>query len=315
MTNPPHSADYDNPWKEAIEAYFPAFLAFFFPQVRSLIDWTREPISLDQELQQIAPDAELGTRFADKLFQVWQRDGGEETWILVHIEVQSQVQPNFAERMYIYNYRAYDRHRKPVISLAILGDERPQWRPSEFGYRLGGCEVKLIFPIAKLLDYQTQLSTLTANPNPFAVLVTAHLQTLATNRQPEARQTSKWQLVRSLYERGYDREDIQKLFRLIDWMMTLPEELQHRFERQVVEYEEDRRMPILSRMELRGLERGNVQMAQENILEILEVRFGEVSASIRETIASIRDIPRLKQLLREAIAIPSLADFETLLEP
>jgi hypothetical protein len=36
MTNP--QADYDNPWKEALEQYFEAFLAFFFPQAHAEID-------------------------------------------------------------------------------------------------------------------------------------------------------------------------------------------------------------------------------------------------------------------------------------
>ena len=30
------SGDYDSPWKEAIEQYFPAFIAFFFPDIQTL---------------------------------------------------------------------------------------------------------------------------------------------------------------------------------------------------------------------------------------------------------------------------------------
>jgi hypothetical protein len=29
--------------------------------------------------------------------------------------------------MYIYNYRIYDRYKKPVVSLAILADEKEAW--------------------------------------------------------------------------------------------------------------------------------------------------------------------------------------------
>jgi len=43
-----------------------------------------------------------GGRF--KLAQVWRQDGAE-TWVLVHVEVQSQADATFAERMYVYNYR------------------------------------------------------------------------------------------------------------------------------------------------------------------------------------------------------------------
>ncbi|MEH2325591.1 MAG: hypothetical protein V7K32_18930 [Nostoc sp.] len=33
--------DYDSPWKEVIELYFPRFLEFFFTQAYAEIDWTR----------------------------------------------------------------------------------------------------------------------------------------------------------------------------------------------------------------------------------------------------------------------------------
>ena len=91
-------SEYDSPWKEALEVYFPAFLAFFFPQVYALIDWRRGFESLDKELQQIVREAEIGPRYADKLFKVWLEDG-QEAWILIHVEVQSQQDPEFAKRM------------------------------------------------------------------------------------------------------------------------------------------------------------------------------------------------------------------------
>lgn len=76
--------DYDSPWKQALEEYFEPFLGLCFPQVHSLIDWSRPPDSLDKELQQIMREAESGKLIADKLFKVWQL-GGEETWILIHL--------------------------------------------------------------------------------------------------------------------------------------------------------------------------------------------------------------------------------------
>jgi hypothetical protein len=48
-------ADFDSPWKEALDVYFQAFLAFFFPLIHDDIDWSRAFESLDKELQQIAP--------------------------------------------------------------------------------------------------------------------------------------------------------------------------------------------------------------------------------------------------------------------
>ncbi|MHC5935435.1 hypothetical protein [Nostoc sp.] len=32
-------ADFDSPWKEILEAYFPQAMHFFFPETSALIDW------------------------------------------------------------------------------------------------------------------------------------------------------------------------------------------------------------------------------------------------------------------------------------
>ena len=45
-------ADYDSPWKEIIEHFFPQFMAFFFPAISAEIDWSEHYEFLDKELQQ-----------------------------------------------------------------------------------------------------------------------------------------------------------------------------------------------------------------------------------------------------------------------
>ena len=72
--------DYDSPWKEAIEHYFPEFMEFYFPEAFTEIDWSKEQVFLDQELHAVAQDAELGKRFVDKLVRVTLLNG-DEKWI------------------------------------------------------------------------------------------------------------------------------------------------------------------------------------------------------------------------------------------
>jgi len=90
-------------------------------------------------------------RLADKLVQVWRKDGNE-IWILVHVEIKGQEESAFAKRMYVYNYRIFDRYDWPVVSLAVLADERAGWRPDHYGYELWGCKIGIQFPAIKLLD-------------------------------------------------------------------------------------------------------------------------------------------------------------------
>jgi len=88
-------ADFDSPWKEALDLYFQAFLAFFFPRIHDDIDWSRGFESLDKELQQIAPQSAHGRRYVDKLVKVWRKQG-RAVWVLIHVEVQTQRQRGFA---------------------------------------------------------------------------------------------------------------------------------------------------------------------------------------------------------------------------
>ena len=62
--------DYDSPWKEALERFFPEFLALLFPAIHTRIDWRVAPEFLDKELQQIGADSPRGRRYADKLVRV-----------------------------------------------------------------------------------------------------------------------------------------------------------------------------------------------------------------------------------------------------
>ena len=87
--------EFDSPWKDVIERYFEDFIQFFLPQAYGEIEWSRGFEFLDKELQQVVRDAELGRRLADKLVKVW-RTGGEEAWVLIHLEVQSQKEANNA---------------------------------------------------------------------------------------------------------------------------------------------------------------------------------------------------------------------------
>jgi hypothetical protein len=52
--------DYDGAWKVALDRYLEPFLRLCFPTVHAGIDWSHDPIPLDQELQEVVRDAEAG---------------------------------------------------------------------------------------------------------------------------------------------------------------------------------------------------------------------------------------------------------------
>ncbi len=312
---------YDESWKEALNEYFESFLIFFFPEVHQLIDCTQTPRSLDRELQEITASSATEKRIADKLYQVWLLDK-RVIWILIHIEIQSQYEVDFGERMYVYNYRSFDLYHKPVVSLAVLGDESNKWRPNTYNYAIGGCEVSLKFPIAKLLDYESRWQELETNTNPFAIIVMAHLKTKATTGNLSEREQWKWTLIRGLYERGLNKEQIVKLFKIIDMMMTLPEQLQQKLVKKINSFEEERKMPFISPTEQMAIERGKeigkeigaLQNARNYIKTVLQARLGEVSLEIIVSLSLISNLSILDEMLKLAVTVNSLNDFKQALE-
>jgi hypothetical protein len=309
MTTPAENTDYDSSWKAVLERYFPQFLEFFFPQIYAEIDWGRGWEFLDKELQQVVRDADLGKRLVDKLVKVWRKDG-TETFVLIHLEVQGQVDLRFAERMFEYHYRLRDRYNLPVVNLAVLADERKNWRPAHLEYSLWGCQVSFDFPVVKLLDYKSLFPDLEQNPNPFSVVVMAHLQAQATRQNPEDRLNWKLRLAKGLYERGYDREDILELFRFLDWILVLPEDLENQFDEELSNFEEEREMPYVTSVERKAIR----NTVKTGILEILEVRFESVPEAVVEQINQIYDQELLHMLHRRAILIESVEAFQELLD-
>jgi hypothetical protein len=277
--------EYDSPWKEILDLYFRQFLAFFFPDIEADVDWSRGYESLDKELPQLEREGETGRRYADKLMKVW-RKNGEERLVFIHTEVQGTPDPGFPERMYIYNYRIFDRRRQPVVSLAVLADERPSWRPDRHVEELWGCRAGLWFPIIKLWDYNERWSELEASDNPFATVVIAHLKTKATRDDDEERYRWKVYLSRRLYERSYERRDVIALFRFIDWLLVLPDDLAKRFRIEQEQIETEKNMRYVTSVERLAKEEGHEEgLLRGQILvlkRLLKRRFRQLPSWVEE---------------------------------
>ena len=302
-------SNFDLPWKDMLENYFEEFMSFFFPQAYNDIEWEKHYELLDTEFQQIAQEAEIGKRTVDKLIKVWRKDG-EESWVLIHVEIQSQKETDFAKRMYVYNYRIFDRYNRFVASFAVLSDENTNWRPSQFGYKIWGCNVGIEFPVIKLLDYRDQWDKLEKSKNPFAVVVMAHLKTQDTRSNYEERKAWKFYLSRRLYERGYKRGDIIQLLRFIDWIMRLPKDLENGFWQDIHRYEEEKNMPYIMSIEQSAIKRGIEQGVRQMLLDALDVKFEVVPENLIEHISNITDKNILKALHHYAIKCSSLEEFE-----
>ncbi|MBF0178816.1 MAG: hypothetical protein HQM03_02190 [Magnetococcales bacterium] len=280
---------FDVPWKEIVESYFRDFLVFFLPDAHNDIDWERGYEFLDTELARITREAEIGDRRMDKLVKVWRRDGNEN-WVLIHIEIQGDRKANFAEGMFVYQYRAFDLYQKLVVGLAVLADESVQWRPEAFQYELWGTRLNYRFTAVKLMDFVE--ADLLDSTNPFAIVTLAYWHAKKTRQRMDERLEVKSRMIRNLYQSGFTRQQVIDLFRFIDWVLHLPKELDARLREEIFAFEESQKMPYMSSIERMGMEKGLQQGKAETLLLLLQERFGSVPESIQQKVgsASLEDL-------------------------
>jgi flagellar biosynthesis/type III secretory pathway protein FliH len=101
--------------------------------------------------------------------------------------------------------------------------------------------------------------------------------------------------------------------------------LQREFKEELRRYQEESKMPLLSRIELEAKQEGiaegrqqglqeSRQTLRETVIEVLEMRFVEVAPEVSEVLNGIEDVSVLRRLLKQAIAIPSIEDFQQVLQ-
>ncbi|WP_374583114.1 Rpn family recombination-promoting nuclease/putative transposase [Pseudoduganella sp.] len=311
-------ARYDAPWKAALRHAFPAFMAFYFPALYAQIDWSQRPRFRDKELAQIGFGDAPGGMVADMLVEVCLRDSAER--VLLHIEVQSQFDASLPERMFDYSVRIFGEYRLHVASLVLLADEDPGWRPQDFHVGALGTVLGISFATAKLLDYDE--GELFAANNPFALVTLAHLSSQRERHDADALLASKLRLTRLLYERGWSKRRIIAMFKVINWMMVLPEPQQARYWHAVLKLEKERKMELITPLEQwfmdkgwkkgvqhgleQGHEKGRMEGWREGAAELLArqltQRFGPLPQAIRKRLdrASMEQLEAWSDAILEA---------------
>jgi hypothetical protein len=152
-----------------------------------------------------------------------------------------------------------------------------------------------------------------------------HLGTQQYRRNPQQLSAYRLELTVKFHNEEYPLSDNHLLHHLIDWLMPLPDDLKIQFRNQLQQRLPDKTMPHITLFEElalkeglekgieKGLEKGIVQTAREAILDVLDIRFGQVPDSLRERVNAIGGERNLKDLHRRAILTPSLEEFQATL--
>ena len=303
-------SDQDSAWKDVLDEAIEEFILFFFPQIHGDVAWSKGFEHLDKELEPILRDAARGKRLADKLLKVHLLSG-KSALVLIHVEVQGSAEAQFARRMFEYNTRIGERYGEEVVSLAILTDERASFRPSTYERSRWGFELRMKFPFVKLLDYEGRRTELEANKNPFALVVLAHLDARAVKgRGPETAFAAKWNLIRRLYSKGYERENVVRLFKFIDWVLRLPQEKEDELQNQVRSLEGKESMPYVANFERRARAEGKQEGLREGLREAitfgLKLRFGEPGLALVPSLSQVQDPKILRRLHKAVLTVKTL---------
>ncbi|MCP4215357.1 MAG: hypothetical protein GY765_11915 [bacterium] len=226
------------------------------------------PFSDRLELKDITPAGNQGDRVADMLVKVHLKDGEIHfIAIVIHIEVQGDRCTDFMKRMFIYYYRAFDKEAKketPVISLALLTDDEPNYKPNQYHFGLLGFDIRMKVPVAKILDYtskKTLIKKLETSKNPMSMIVRAQLKSHEVKRAGNNRKfEATKELIRQCYGYGYQQEKTRIILDFFDLVIRLPKSFEQKINREILKVEEGFNMDYtptwLRENEQKGIEKG-----------------------------------------------------------
>ncbi|AWM36760.1 hypothetical protein GobsT_53880 [Gemmata obscuriglobus] len=175
--------------------------------------------------------------------------------------------------------------------------------------------MRFTFPVAKVMDWRGREEELEQSPNPFAPFALAHLKTIETNNSPADRLAWKLRVVKGLYDRGTGPAEIVRLFRLVDWMMSLPAPQVAQFDADLDRFEKEKQMPVITPREQRLLDAGAARGLRNGIEAVLDLRFRADGTSLMPRVQQITDAATLEQLLQAAKTAPDLDALRALLPP
>lgn len=210
----------DEIWKDIIGELFPEFVQFFLPKLYEDIDFDKEIISLEQELNKLLPESEEKKRRIDKLLQVSLKTG-EKKLILIHVEVQGYYDTEFEERIFSYYYRIYDRFKKDIETLAIFTENNKNYNPNKYEKKFYGTRILFQYDIYKVLKQSRK--KLLSSDNVFSLVVLACLYSLKSKENGDKKLKFKIELAKLLFKRNYSDKYFFNLLKFIDVLLNTDE--------------------------------------------------------------------------------------------
>jgi hypothetical protein len=307
--------DYDGLWKKLIYELFEEFVLFFLPDLFEEIDFTRDPDFLQQELFKEIIDEKKGRNVADQIIKVFLKSG-EEKWLLIHIEVQGESEPDFSRRMFRYYYRIFDRYNRDIVAIALFTNSSEKPHSNIYQRSTHGTTITYTYNTYQFSDHNEE--ELIHSNNPFALAVLAGKYAYETKQNDQKRFSFKRKIFQLAIEK-YDMHQAESriflaaLFYFIDYLLKIPDELTRKLRNEITISEEeieliylDRKNPpptltSLGELKREWKEEGIKKGIQKGIKKGDEERQRKVARKMLKEGFSVEVIERLTELSEEEI--------------
>jgi hypothetical protein len=160
---------------------------------------------------------------------------------------------------------------------------------AEYQRERDGYGLRFRFRVQALRTWEEETLISLAATNSFAVVALAQLAAHRRSKDPK-RKAQKREIIALLYRYRYEREDVLKLLRFIDWMIRLPKDLELELRNELMALEEETKMAYVMSIERFALEKGREEGREEGreqtlcelLEELLVTRFGPLPETVRE---------------------------------
>ena len=312
--------------------------------VADFIDWAAPDIARRLDLTQIehAETESVDDRF-DRMFKddVW----GRSLYVYVIIEHKSRPDRfttlqllRYTVRVYQQKWQEYIKARKtdedgndeaenngpyflpPVLPIILYHGEREFSSPIEFSELVGaGPELEPYVPKFRviLIDMKACLPSQYPDPSEKVELYSM-LATMQAVFEPDVAERLV-NVMHHIAQQLRRPENLALAEKILMYSISRSEHLEPQYLTKISDElksmgDETMGMTLADKLfaegELKGKAEGKAEASQDSIIRILEARFGEVPASIGETVRTVTNTDRLEWLIATAATTKSLETFE-----
>lgn len=296
---------HDQLFKELLRAFFREFLELFFPEVAARLDLTQVAF-LDRELFTDLPE---GARREPDLVAETRTLEGQPELVLIHVEVQVSRDREVPFRMFQYYSLLRLRHASPVYPVVLYLSPGSGGLVEEvYQEGLFGTEILCFrYKVVGLPDLESGRYAGTGNP------LASGLRALM-RPGPTSRAAAKAQLLRDALLSATDEARRFLLANLIETYLVLSPAEQEEYASLLKQRDMEEVERVITTWEERvlqqGLQQGALRCAREAVLESLSARFGAVPEAVSERVHALEDMESLRGLLRRAVTVPSMEEFQ-----